>query len=709
MAPFNRILSLADVQKRIHQFEEQLKKLGTESQSQPKATIVRRVVDLVKQLDDYLQKVEAIPLRSLEQQEQKQQALQALQNFKTRAQSLCGGIEIKARPTSSSSTTQVVQQVPPKGELKPPERPKSGVLRRGSVMYNEEESSSTDDERKSEERDQKLAALHETRAMSDEEFDDSEEEDKEEIERSEQDNEITQNSNARIGSPRSPRSPRNDHQKELNVVEGNRFFALADWQAEESDDLSIKKGDLLKVIETRVDGWWKAQNTMGEEGMVPKTFLKHFDPLETPPHEHLQQSVQERRIQEQSNQPQQSLIIPQPFIHQTTTQNIQQIPPMQFSLTPTVSCLGDALSSDHHLTAACHLAPRLSESNLAFHDLYWNFKDDKLRKRYVRVSKLVRLIRVEGMENRQSAQANLLRIALFDLSRRTGRQIVSNVHTICANNEAGNWTFSTKIDSTLDVFHFSDVLIRSNYQQSNIVLVIEASIIEDQSGFPREISLGVAKLPLLSDQGVVRLTNRTYTEMLIRENLFDRTNPGIKTNFRLVFKVMDVPTDLVQYVDSLPDILLFQPPFARLAFFYRRRLAEALIRDKENPVSSELLYDPFLASFPRAFDQPDLLDYCRKTFQHKLKQIVKRSESEQAAEFYSYFMLTVFTLIDTSMMPPFSAWDSRIINARRSLMEKHASSVLEHKGNVQFLLSNPFRPLDIFAYTVDLTGQHAID
>ena len=43
------------------------------------------------------------------------------------------------------------------------------------------------------------------------------------------------------------------------------------------------------------------------------------------------------------------------------------------------TCLGDALRTDSHLTFQCHLTPRLSHSNLAFHDLFWNYETDKVR------------------------------------------------------------------------------------------------------------------------------------------------------------------------------------------------------------------------------------------------------------------------------------------------------------------------------------------
>ncbi|CAJ0564665.1 unnamed protein product, partial [Mesorhabditis spiculigera] len=482
------------------------------------------------------------------------------------------------------------------------------------------------------------------------------------------------------------------------TVDHNRFIALADWTGDEEGDLAIKKGDLLKILELRADGWWKAVNTLGFVGNVPKTFLKHFDPTDVGPSEHL-------AVRNLNPPPE-----PDPVPQRQPVRPVG-VPKIQIPAPGKPSCLGEALAQDVHLTGSCHLAPRLSRSNLAFHDIYWNFEADKLQKREVSVVKLVRLVRIDGMEKRPS-KAHLVRIALIDLSKTTGRQIVSNVHTIMASNKNGTWTFSNRQDGSHDIFHFSDVIVRSNYKSPEVALLIEASIIEDNesTGHPEEISVGVAKVPLIYNQvNGTRLANRTYTEIMLRENVFNRNGPGIRTGSQIVFRVTDVPMDLVPYVDSLPDVLLLPPQFARLTFFYRRRLGEALLRDRERRDTSELLYDPFLASFPRAFDQSDLLEYCRRAFQPKHNQIAKKSESEQLNTFFSYFMETAFVLLDNPRLPPFSHWDMRAIMARHQLIEEHAQSVLENKGNVQFLLTHPSRPIDVFAYAVDPMGRHAID
>lgn len=68
----------------------------------------------------------------------------------------------------------------------------------------------------------------------------------------------------------------------------------------------------------------------------------------------------------------------------------------------------------------------------------------QLRKRHVRVSKLVRLVRIEKMNGLGEA-GGLVRVCLFDRSSKTGRQIVSNVHTIRAKCGRSDWTFTEKV------------------------------------------------------------------------------------------------------------------------------------------------------------------------------------------------------------------------------------------------------------------------
>lgn len=58
------------------------------------------------------------------------------------------------------------------------------------------------------------------------------------------------------------------------------------------------------------------------------------------------------------------------------------------------------------------------------------------------MSKVIRLVRLESMP---TVELGLIRIALYDQSKKTGRQIVSNVHTIKAQVKNGTWIFLNRV------------------------------------------------------------------------------------------------------------------------------------------------------------------------------------------------------------------------------------------------------------------------
>lgn len=88
------------------------------------------------------------------------------------------------------------------------------------------------------------------------------------------------------------------------------------------------------------------------------------------------------------------------------------------------------IDKNDHYGLICHLFPRLSESNLYFHDLYWLWSPSensfKIRKRKV---KFCRIIKVHGIGPQQFNTGFDVRFYLFDKRNVTGRQIVSNVIT----------------------------------------------------------------------------------------------------------------------------------------------------------------------------------------------------------------------------------------------------------------------------------------
>ncbi|KAK5966796.1 hypothetical protein GCK32_013510 [Trichostrongylus colubriformis] len=303
----------------------------------------------------------------------------------------------------------------------------------------------------------------------------------------------------------------------------------------------------------------------------------------------------------------------------------------------------------------------------------------------------------------------LVRTALYDRSRKTGRQIVSNVHTIKADVKNRTWTFNTRTDTASSGVDYGDFIVRSNYNMADVVLLIEAShIVQTQAGY-EERSLGILTLDLISKENVV-FNNRTYSEVLRAENIFDRTTSGgAVTPHKIVLKVLDVPKELIPFVDSMPDVLIFNPMFVRLYFYFRRLAGISLLRDRDNHLSAEMVADPLVALFPSVADEPDMMDQLRNLWNAKLKVIKNQPEADQAESFFRLFMSTTYCVHKTAVMPPYRIWDTKALAERHQILKKCEDMLREHRSPARFLLTEPCHPINVYDYSFDLHGRHALD
>ncbi|WKX96728.1 hypothetical protein Q1695_012848 [Nippostrongylus brasiliensis] len=741
MSLFNRIVSIGDVLARVPQFDAQVDKLEAEDNltrgnKQLRRSFTKRCHELYKQIDDQKNRIRA--MKNVQSTEvQRMTALGQLEDLQERllrvaperdrtsseGTSLSRGGDDSGRSfdkvtrerspaTQEPITLAVSQETPVMVHTPQPEAPAPSG-RRASLMY---DAASDEEDEGGEVEEQQLPAITEEREDSStsssqrpqQSFLPPGTEKRATLppvqpqsapqatvrSSSGQERSGPKGTQRPKGPPVGPPEQRQPPPAGL-VVEGNVFVALASLRAAEPSDLNIVEGELLNVIQTRPDGWWTARNSKGEVGLVPKTYLR--------------QATADDEARSAANteaarraEPRQSTGQRPPSPSQGLLAVSEQVP------TRRARCLGDAQEMDPHLSFACHLTPRLSHSNIGFHDLYWNYRDDKLRKRRVRVSKLVRLVRLEGMP--RETGVCLIRTALYDRSRRTGRQIVSNVHTIRAEVKNRTWTFNTRTDTASSGVDYGDFVVRSNYNMADVVLLIEAShVVPSQGGF-EERSLGIITMDLIA-KGEVTFSNKTYSESLRAENIFDRSSNGNSsaTPHKIVLKVLDVPQELVALIDSMPDVLVFNPMFVRLYFFFRRYAGISLLRDRDNHLSAEMVSDPLLALFPSVADQPDMMDQLRNLWNAKLKSIKNKPEAEQATSFLQLFMNTTFCVHKTAVMPPYRIWDSNALAARHQILKKCEDMLREHRSPSRFLLTEPCRPLNIYDYSFDLLGRHALD
>lgn len=52
------------------------------------------------------------------------------------------------------------------------------------------------------------------------------------------------------------------------------MLALYDFNADGEDELTVKEGDKLAVLEKDGEEWWKCKNIEGVEGVVPASYLE---------------------------------------------------------------------------------------------------------------------------------------------------------------------------------------------------------------------------------------------------------------------------------------------------------------------------------------------------------------------------------------------------------------------------------------------------
>lgn len=58
------------------------------------------------------------------------------------------------------------------------------------------------------------------------------------------------------------------------MLKGRLYQALYDFQAEDDSELSMSKGDVLRITDTSDPNWWNAQNEKsGKSGIVPQSYL----------------------------------------------------------------------------------------------------------------------------------------------------------------------------------------------------------------------------------------------------------------------------------------------------------------------------------------------------------------------------------------------------------------------------------------------------
>jgi nephrocystin-1 len=219
---------------------------------------------------------------------------------------------------------------------------------------------------------------------------------------------------------------------------------LADFVGEQDDDLSFVKGDIIYIIDMRrEDGWWVAENSEGQQGLVPSNYLKL---MEASQRQSQSPSPPEKMRRSLSPRGRELWDKVKSAIKQPTVADVL----LEMGAIPSgfrTSTLGKLLNETSSSLTSSWLVPKLSDSHLAFRDLHWDYGSNKLRSHPVAVTRGFSILGAYNIPAVTPASgltilSRHIRVAVFNK-----QDVLSNVHTVRAvwiTKEPKTWKFSPK-------------------------------------------------------------------------------------------------------------------------------------------------------------------------------------------------------------------------------------------------------------------------
>ncbi|XP_051724820.1 nephrocystin-1 isoform X1 [Ctenopharyngodon idella] len=504
------------------------------------------------------------------------------------------------------------------------------------------------------------------------------------------------------------------------------YVALSAFTGEEEGDLSIQKGEVLKVLSKNKDGWWLAQNSNGQKGLVPKTFLKMSS---------LQDSERENEDEGESEQePEESDI----KSSKTSNWNTIRKAVTEIDATDVLSAMGAIppgfrpstlsrlLEEGTSYRASHFIQPKLSQSQLSFKDLHMDPDTGKVHGRPSRVSLTLtlwscRMIPPPGVG--LQVLSRHVRLCAFN-----GTQVLSNIHTVRATynpKSPKTWSFSPRMTGMLPCLLDGDCFLRCDSESPDLGILFELGVtyIRNSTGERGDLSCGWAFLKLFDESGApialrtqeltihggtpferdtdmdTTSTKRGYPTGVFQQMLLSRKMP------KLVVKLKSVNTRSRLLLNLLPDTIVGSLSTVHLLATYRQILADALLLDRVTMCNADLICSSVLASFPDVLDQPDLMDAFRKSWtesESNLRRSDKRDISVLKQMFVSIYMASVFQLLYSAEMPT-PCWADEEVESQRARIIYSPSQ----KITVETILSSQcsHQAFDITQVTYDLISR----
>ncbi|XP_065538597.1 nephrocystin-1 isoform X2 [Lathamus discolor] len=522
-----------------------------------------------------------------------------------------------------------------------------------------------------------------------------------------------------------------DEDKLLDDPNIKECITVGNFDAQQEGDLTFTKGEILFIHDKKADGWWVAENSRGERGLVPRTYLAVYKEDDESPEQSEEQvevvdeTADGTEIKKRTDSHWSALrraITENDTVEVLTT--IGAVP-AGFRL----STLFQLLDKGSQFRASHFLQPELTPSQLAFKDLVWDAEKDTISPRPTRVSLIVtlcgcKMIPLPGVSIQVLSRH--VRLCLFD-----GSQVLSNIHTVRATWQPKNpqtWSFSPKVTGILPSLLDGDCFVRSNSLAADIGLLFELGItyIRNSTGERGELSCGWAFLTLFTSDGMpvpakmyeLPLNGGTPFERGVEvDPSISRRGSGVFHQFMalkkqpvLLLRLRSLSVQSKDILYLLPETLIGSMCYSHLLFFYRQILGDALLKDRISLQSTDLICNPILATFPQLMDQPDLMDALRSAWADR-ERTLKRSEKRDGEFLKSLFALvyhdSVFPLLHSTLLPPYKWAEEESEALRWKVIADFLKKSRENDGALQYLLAaeNTHTAFDISELAYDFLGE----
>ncbi|CAF1326156.1 unnamed protein product [Adineta steineri] len=474
---------------------------------------------------------------------------------------------------------------------------------------------------------------------------------------------------------------------------GTQFLVSHDLTSVQTGDLTIHKGEIITLVEQRPDDWWLFRNAQTQQqGVVP---INHIQLLSG------------------------------------------QLPRRRAKPNTSVTTLVDAFKANNNIPAGFvpsdlapltqleeyqlwrALVPKMTDSNLAFADLYWHADTDHLQindvtyKKIIVLKQCVKIPKVKGDQIRVLDRC--VRVCLYD-----GFEIISNIHVVRAHirNKVDDkvltedWHFSSN-DLNSFVDEQPQLFIRANRSSSgqHLSLLFELSqwcqstVTQEKC----EIACGWSMVPIEDDKPPLITETKGFNELLHGGHT-DEPNILLDPQYKILrsdglsgkidrlkrarikFSIEIRDSDIDVLFDSLPiQPVIVSMNILRTIGFFRSELAYQLHkRHHPTGLSTTPIDSIFLSTFFQTLQQPDLIYALRRVYRSRQRRFLKSSSSAQQQRelFIRTYETFIYPLLHYRQLPAYDFHDVPALNERRKLITDMIKRQLPaRKTNPQDILS----------------------